>query len=307
MSDSLTNAMINDACESLHTILDFIRWSASRCEASDLCYGHGTDNPWDESFALVLAALNLPADTQDPNLLNCRVTQEEKALICDWLSKRINERKPLAYLTGRMTFAGLPFKTDERALVPRSPIAELCESQFMPWFNEPPMSILDLCTGGGCIALASSWYNPDAEVTGSDLSTDALSLAEENAEALGLSGHVEFVHSDLFEALEGRTFDLIVSNPPYVDLEDMTLLADEFKHEPAMGLASGTDGLDITRRILSEAASHLNPGGILIVEVGNSAPAVDEAFPELPLTWVEFERGGEGVFMVSKEELEMAS
>ena len=278
-----------------------IQSGAQALNEAELCYGHGTDNPWDEAAWLVLFALKRsPAEpVNDPDyLLNEAEQQAVQAII----QERIRTRKPAAYLTNQTWFCGLPFYVDERTLVPRSPIAELIQSYFQPWLNQEPARILDMCTGGGCIAIACAHAFPEAQVVGADLSEDALEVANINVRDHQLEHRVSMIQSDLFNALEGK-FDLIVSNPPYVDLEDMTILADEFKHEPQMGLASGDDGLDATRVILQQAREFLSEDGLLVVEVGNSQWSLMEAFPELPFTWIEFEHGGHGVFILSASDL----
>ncbi len=302
MEYKISDQHLQEAVRDLHTISDFIRWTACCFESNSLCFGHGTDNGWDESVTLILDTLNIPKETGN-ELLNCRLTETEKKLITHNISERINHSRPLAYLTNSARFAGHEFFVDERVLIPRSPIAELIENHFEPWLLHPPKSILDLCTGGGCIALSCAMAFPEASVTGSDISAEALEVAAINAEKYGLQNETQFIQSDLFANLKGQTFDLIVSNPPYVDAQDMASLPDEYHFEPELGLASGEDGLDITRVILAQAAEHLNEGGTLIVEVGNSAPALEDAFPDLPFTWLEFTRGGDGVFLLEKIEL----
>jgi len=286
----------------LETILDFIRYSFTELNQSDVFYGHGTDNAWDEAMSFVYDMLGLPLDI-DQSLLNSRLMDCEKQRLCDGLDKRINQRIPLAYITNKTTFAGIDFYIDERALIPRSPIAELIENQFSPWVSDTPASILDMCTGGGCIALASAIHNPEAQVTGVDISEDALAVARINLDKHGLNDRVSFVQSDVYDALEDEQYDVIVTNPPYVDAEDMSNLPNEFKHEPELALESGADGLDCSRRIIAEAAAHLNDGGILVLEVGNSAPALEQAFPELPMVWIDFERGGQGICVIEKADL----
>lgn len=286
----------------LSTILDFVRWTFSTLNQSDIYYGHGTDNAWDEAFALVLGCLSLPPDT-DTQLFQANLTSIEKETLCSALDKRINQRLPLAYITNTTQFAGIDFYIDDRALIPRSPIAELIENNFSPWFIEPPKNILDLCTGGGCIALACAMYNPDACVDGVDISSDALAVAQLNNERLGLTEQVTFHQSDLYQAVTGNRYDLILTNPPYVDQEDMDNLPTEYRHEPELALASGADGLDCAREIISHAAEHLTDDGVLILEVGNSAPALEEAYPGLEFMWLEFERGGAGVCMLQREQL----
>ena len=302
MDYKIAERVLQEAVSDLKTISDFIRWTATTFEKANLSFGHGTDNAWDEAFTLILNTLQMPKDT-DSSLFNCRLITSEKQAIVDNIVIRVNERKPLSYITHSAWFAGHEYYVDERVLVPRSPIAELIDNHFEPWFLHPPSKILDLCTGSGCIALACAMAFPEAHVDGSDISEDALSVAQINRVKLSLEEHCELIQSDLFENLQGKKYDLIVSNPPYVDAVDMEMLPGEYHFEPEIGLASGDDGLDITRKILAQAANYLTDSGILIVEVGNSAPALEQAFPDLPFTWLEFERGGDGVFMLEKAQL----
>lgn len=287
----------------LQTVRDFLRWIISRLGESDLFYGHGTDNVQDEAWYLVCGALRLPFDL-DGRLLDGVLTADEREKLLKLVERRINERVPVAYLVGEAWFAGLPFHVDERVLVPRSPIAELIESGFQPWLGEiGPARILDLCTGSGCIGIASAFAFPDAEVVLSDISEEALIVARSNIQRHGLQGRVVAQSSDLFAGLAGQQFDLIVSNPPYVDADDLAQMPAEFHAEPPLGLGSGDDGLDITLRILAQASEHLTESGLLVVEVGNSGAALDQRYPQLPLTWIEFEHGGHGVFVMSKDDL----
>lgn len=286
----------------LVTVRDYIRWGMSELLRGGAFYGHGTDNAYDEALQLVLHALRLPLDTP-PTLLDARLARAERLLVLSLLETRVRERVPAAYLTGEAWFAGLPFKVDERVLIPRSPIAELIEAGFEPWLQEAPARVLDLCTGSGCIGIVCAYAFPAAEVVLSDVSEDALAVAQDNIERHGLQQRVRAVHSDLFAALSGQRFDLIVSNPPYVDAADLAGMPREYHHEPRLGLAAGEDGLEIVRRLLRDAAEHLNPGGLLVVEVGNSAAALEHAYPEAGFTWIEFERGGEGVFVLGEEDL----
>ncbi len=302
MDYKIADDLLQEAKTDLITISDFIRWMACCFEESDLSFGHGTDNAWDEAMTLVLDSLNMPENT-DPSLFNCRLITSEKKTLINNISQRINDKKPLSYITNKARFAGQEYYVDERVLVPRSPIAELIQNNFEPWLLYPPQKILDLCTGSGCIALASALAFPESEVDASDISDDALAVAEINRANFGLEEQCQLIQSDLFENLKGNKYDLIISNPPYVDAVDMSMLPEEYLFEPELGLASGKDGLDITRRILAEARDFLNTNGILIVEVGNSAPALEAAFAELPFTWLSFERGGEGVFMLERSEL----
>ncbi len=293
---------VEEAEQDLLSIGDYVRWAVSRFHDADLFFGHGTDNAWDEALALVLHALHLPFST-DPVLKQARLTRSEKQQVIELVVRRIQERVPLAYLTHSAWFAGLEFFVDERVLVPRSPFAELIETQFAPWLQKTPQRVLDLCTGSGCIAIATALAFDEAEVDALDISADALQVAEINIEHYGLQERVIPIQSDLFSAIDGLTYDLIISNPPYVDAEDMAALPDEYRHEPELGLASGPDGLALTRQMLREAADHLNDDGLLFVEVGNSEVHLRHQYPDVPFTWIEFERGGHGVFMITKAQL----
>lgn len=287
-----------DVIEQLHTISDFIRWGSSRFTEAGLTCGHGTDNAEDEALFLVLHALFLKPGLA-PELMGCRLTFGEREAVLELLLQRIVARVPAPYLTHKAWFAGLDFYVDSRVLVPRSPIGELIDAHFLPWFDAGRAeSILDLCTGSGCIGIASALICPDVKVDVVDISEDALDVARINVERHDLTTQVSVVRSDLFSALDGRRYDLIVSNPPYVDAGEMDALAPEFKHEPSLGLAAGDDGLDIVVRILAEAADYLTEKGTLVVEVGNSDIALVDRFPGVPFVWPEFERGGHGVFIL---------
>lgn len=297
---------LDQAISDLETMLDMVRWSVSRFNDADLFFGHGTDNAWDEAVTLVMHALHLPPDLSQytgDKLFNARLTQGERQKVAELVLKRVQTRMPLPYLTNQAWFCGLPFYVDERVLIPRSPFAELIQQHFAPYVTEPK-SIMDLCTGGGCIAIALAHAFPDAYVDALDISQDALDVAQLNIHEHGLDERVIPIQSDVFDGIMDQTYDLIVSNPPYVDAEDMDDLPDEFKHEPELALASGNDGLDIVEQILKGAVKHLNNNGWLFVEVGNSQVHFATRFPGLDVEWLEFEQGGDGVFVVSKAQLE---
>ena len=288
----------------LHTIGDFIRFSATAFNQADLFFGHGSDNAWDEAVTLVMFALHLPSEMTQ-QVLTCNVVDQEKETILAIISHRIIEGLPAAYITNQTVFARLPFYVDERVLVPRSPIGELILKDFSPYLahNKSPQRILDLCTGSGCIAIACAVQFPESEVDAVDLSIDALDVAHINIENHGLSERVIPMESDIFSGVNQLTYDLIVTNPPYVDQEDVDALPTEYTHEPEMGLGSGVDGLDIVKVILAESASHLNDDGLLICEVGNSQVHLEAQYPDVPFTWIDFENGGHGVFMLTKAQL----
>ena len=288
--------------DELHTIVDLIRYGASRFNGAGLTFGHSYDNAIDEATQLVLHALHLPHDL-GPAYGQARVTASEKADILALFARRIDERVPAAYLTGEAWFAGLSFKSDPRALVPRSPIAELIESGFEPWIGDLEVGrALDLCTGSGCIAIAMGHYNPNWDVVGIDISDKALALAEENKSRLH-ADNVAFLKSDLFGALEGEVFDLIVTNPPYVTHEETDALPAEYAHEPELGLRAGDDGLDLALKIMRDAPDHLSEGGLLVCEVGEAERALVALLPEVPLAWVEFRVGQMGIFVATRGDL----
>lgn len=291
--------------DQLNTTGDLVRFATSQFNQADLYFGHGTTNAWDEAISLTMFALCLPEDLFE-QVFSCNLTSDEKATVLSLIEKRIVEEIPAAYLTNQAVFANLPFYVDQRVLVPRSPIGELIENKFAHLISDThsPSRILDLCTGSGCIAIACAYAFPEAEIDAIDLSIDALNVANINIENHGLSEQVIPIHSDVFSGVEGQVYDLIVTNPPYVDQNDIDSLPEEYLHEPEMGLGCGEDGLDIVRKILAESSNHLSENGILICEVGNSQIHVASVYPEVPFKWLTFERGGHGVFMLTKAQLE---
>lgn len=294
---------IDEVAQELHTILDLVRWSVSRFNEAGLFFGHGTDNAWDEAVSLILQSLHLPQQINE-QLFQARLTKAEKEDVLSIIHRRIYQRIPAAYLTQQAWFCGLPFYVDERVLVPRSPIGELIQNHFEGYLNGEPKHILDLCTGSGCIAIACAHEFPEAQVDAVDISLDALEVASINIEEHNVADRVFPISSDVYAALDGHKYDLIVTNPPYVDAEDIADMPEEFHIEPEIGLAAGNDGLDIVKTILQEGPKHLNPGAWLIVEVGNSLVHIQEQYPDLDVKWIEFENGGDGVFAVQKEVLE---
>ncbi|RJG48690.1 50S ribosomal protein L3 N(5)-glutamine methyltransferase [Motilimonas pumila] len=300
---NLDNNLRAEAVADLITIGDLIRWSATQFSQHGVFFGHGTDNPWDEAVQLILPSLHLPVE-MGGDIRHSRLTTSERQHLVDLVARRIDERIPTPYLTHKAWFAGLEFYVDERVLVPRSPYAELIQQGFMPWLTQAPQRVLDLCTGSGCIAIACAYAFPEAEVDAVDISTDALDVAQVNIQDHGLEQQVFPIESDLFSGVKGQKYDLIVSNPPYVDQEDMDSLPDEFRHEPELGLAAGFDGLDLVRQMLAQAADMLTDNGVLFVEVGNSQVHLEQAYPEVPFTWIEFEQGGHGVFMLNQAQLQ---
>lgn len=291
----------------LTTIRDWIRHAASQLAASDVYYGHGTSTPLDEAAALVLGLLNLPFDLHH-DYFAAVLLPEERERLQTALHRRIEERIPVPYLTGRTLYGGYEFQIDERVLIPRSPIAELIEKRLAPWWPQErePARILDLCTGSGCIGIVAALACPGAEIVLADIDDDALDVAMLNVEAYGLENDIILMQGDGLSAVDDVAeggFDWILCNPPYVEAAEMDSIAPEFLHEPRHALVSGDDGLDFTRRLLHQAADYLSEDGILVLEVGMSWPLLEEAYPQVAFDWVELERGGEGVLVISRDEL----
>ena len=281
-----------------------IQWGADRFDQAGLVFGHGTDNALDEAAALVLHTLQIGYDQPDA-LLDQPISSVDRQRIVQLLEQRISSRKPAAYLLKEAWFAGMPFYVDERVLVPRSPIAELIEARFAPWIDPEQVGrVLDMCTGSGCIGLACAQAFPDATVDLSDLSKDALDVAQINIKRHQLMARVNAIQSDIFTALRGQLYDIIVANPPYVPEAEMQQLSAEFGHEPSLGLQAGADGLDIIVQILKHAAGHLADNGILVAEVGHTQDHLLARYPEVPFMWFDFEYGGTGVFMLDKAQLD---
>jgi ribosomal protein L3 glutamine methyltransferase len=289
--------------EELVSILDFLRFSISSAMNANLYFGHGTDNAWDDIHSLILRSLHLPYDL-DPNWLNARLTLSEKKHLYQQLDKRINQRVPVPYLIKEAYFCDIPFYVDERVLIPRSPFAELIKNEFSPWIEAHKVHrILDLCTGSGCIAIACCFAFPQAQVDAIDISSEALAVAAINREQLGVAQQLTLIESDCFSKVPQVGYDLIVSNPPYVGKEEMQTLPDEFRHEPVLALETGNNGLEVVENILRNAINYLNEDGILIIEVGNSEQALTEAYPHIPFTWLELSQGGQGILLLTKQQL----
>ena len=286
------------------TVGEGLQWAIARFSAADIFYGHGTDNPEDEAVQLMLYSLDIAmGDVQEIPVVH-RLADDEKRRFITLVERRYKDHIPVPYLIGEAWFAGLPFFVDDRVLIPRSPIAELIDYGFEPWLQDQPIShVLDLCTGSGCIGIACAYLFEKAQVDLADLSQDALAVAQANIARHQLQARVNVIESDVFDNLAGRQYQLIVSNPPYVDQQDFLAMPREYQHEPALALASGEDGLDITRRILTDAPEYMVDDGLLVVEVGNSWVNLEAAFPSVPFTWLAFERGGHGVFVFTKKEL----
>jgi ribosomal protein L3 glutamine methyltransferase len=287
----------------LRTVRDLVRWGASEFVRQDLYFGHGTDNALDEAFHLVLHALKLQPDL--PTVyLEAAVTNAERTAVLKLLGARIRTRKPAAYLIGEIHFAGLPFYVDERVLIPRSPIAELIEKHFEPWLPRAPESILDLCAGSGCIGIACAAAFPQARVALAELDAGALEVCRKNVERhRDLTHRVQMVRSDVYSGLADARYDLIVSNPPYVPTAEWKALPKEYRYEPRKALDAGKDGMDVVGRIVRESTRHLTDDGVLVCEIGGSYSEFAARWLGLPVTWVDFERGGGGVFVISRRDL----
>jgi len=295
---------MSDASRELRTLRDLMRFAVSRFNEAGVFFGHGTDNAWDEAAYLLLHCLHLPLDRLEP-FLDARLTRSERARCLQLITRRIGERLPAAYLTNEAWLGEYRFYVDPRVIVPRSFIGELLRERLTPWIAEPDeiTSVLDLCTGSACLAIIAAHVFPAARIDAVDVSADALAVARRNVADHALDERVQLIESDLFAGLRGRRYDLIVSNPPYVDAATMATLPAEYRCEPELALASGDDGLDLTRAILARARQHLAPHGLLVVEIGHNRDTLEAAFPKLPFTWLETSAGDHYVFLLQREEL----
>jgi len=293
----------SDTAELL-TVRDWLRFAVSAFTESKLSFGHGSASAYDEAAYLILHTLHLPLDTLEP-FLDSRLTQQEKKALGEMLKLRVEKKIPAAYLTHEAYLGALRFYVDERVIVPRSFIAELLHQNLFPWVEstEGIGSVLDMCTGSGCLAILAAHIFPNADVDAVDLSADALAVAERNVKDYELKERVHLIESNLFAKLGGKKYDVIISNPPYVDAESVAALPAEYLHEPKLALGSGKDGLDATREILKHAAAHLNPGGILVVEIGHNRDVLEAAYPNLPFNWLDVAAGDEFVFLLHREDL----
>ena len=288
----------------LHTVRDWLRYAVSAFNEAGLTFGHGSSNAYDEAVYLILHTLHLPLDTLEP-FLDARLTLQEKSVLMALLKRRVERKIPAAYLTHEAWLGEFKFYVDERVIVPRSFIAELLRERLFPWVDDADntTAVLDLCTGSGCLAILAAHAFPNATVDAVDLSPEALQVAQRNVADYGLQDQITLIQSDLFAQLNGRQYDIIISNPPYVDAESVSALPPEYLHEPKLALGSGSDGLDATREILKQAAAHLTEHGILVVEIGHNRDVLEAAYPELPFTWLEVSAGDEYVFLLHRNDL----
>ncbi len=300
----MTTDLFEQAQSELSTLRDLMRFAVSRFNEANLFFGHGTDNAWDEAAYLLLHSLHLPVDQLDP-YMDARLTSGERTAALNLIRRRMTERLPASYPTHEAWLGDYRFYVDERVIVPRSHIAELLREQLSPWVDDPwaIRRVLDMCTGSGCLAILAAEAFPEATVDAVDLSPDALAVAERNVKDYALEERVRLIQSDAFSAIPREKYDLIISNPPYVNAESMASLPDEYRREPEMALASGEDGLDFVRNLLKEASHHLTPDGVLVVEIGHNKDELERAFPRLSFVWLDTSAGDRFVFMLRRKDL----
>ncbi len=296
--------------DELATIKDVLRWCVTKFEQNSLFYGHGTDNAWDEAVVLLMHYLRLSSESF-AQVLDAKLTTSDKEYLYYLICKRINDKLPLPYITNEAWFCNMVFYVDERVLIPRSPIAELIQQGFRPWLTwdiEQGLRALEIGTGSGCIACAIVDYflteGSEIQVDATDISNDALDVASHNIENYGFEQHINLINSDLFSNIGNKKYNLIISNPPYVDADEMASLPQEYLHEPHGALAAGIDGLDLVKIMLKQAYNYLTDDGVIIIEVGISRVALEQMYPQVAFTWLDFVNGGEGVFLLTKQQLE---
>ena len=296
--------MFEQAQTELSTLRDLLRFAVSRFNEAKLFFGHGAENAWDEAAYLLLHSLHLPLERLEP-FLDATLTRDERAAVLQVIDRRIRERLPVAYLTNEAWLGGYRFYVDQRVIVPRSFIAELLREQLTPWIDDAHAvtAVLDLCTGSACLAILAAHAFPAARIDAVDLSPEALAVARRNVDDYDLAAQIRLVEGDLFAGLRSKRYDLIIANPPYVNAASMATLPDEYRHEPELALASGLDGLDLTRAILAGARQHLRPNGLLVVEIGHNRDALEAAFPATPFTWLDTSAGDQYVFLLHRDEL----
>lgn len=302
--NSIHNCLYTEAAQELRTVRDLLRWSLSQFQRHQLIFGHGSDNAWDEAIYLILHGLHLPLDQLEP-FLDARLTFSERQQVIELIRRRCEERLPAAYITGEAWLQGFRFKVSPDCIIPRSPIAELLSTQLSPWVEDPfaIRSVLDVCTGSGCLAILAAYAFPEAHVDGVDISPAALAIAKENIKDHGLSERVCALQSDLYEAVANKSYDIIISNPPYVNEQSMQQLPAEYQHEPRLALAGGEDGMDLVRTIVKQAALHLNDGGVLILEIGHEYDHFCAAFPDLAPIWLSTATADDQILLLDKTQL----
>lgn len=288
--------------QNIHTIFDLLRWSSSQFNSAQICYGHGTDNFWDESLHLILPSLHLPINTPT-EIYHARLTNNERKHIIKLIHHRVRTRIPVSYLIKKAWFCGLEFYIDKRVFIPRSPIGELIISNFHDVLPHPPHYVLDMCTGSGCIAIAIAINYPNSEVDAADISIDALKVAEYNIQLYNLEDHVIIIQSNLFNNIPKFKYDLIIANPPYINHSDIRRLPQEFHHEPIISLSANQNGLEIIHQILIHALNYLNQDGILICEAGITKSLLIQYYPCVPFHWFNLKHGGDGVFALTYNQL----
>ena len=296
--------MFEQAQTELSTLRDLLRFAVSRFNEAQLFFGHGADNAWDEAAYLLLHSLHLPLERLEP-FLDATLTRDERAAVLQVIDRRIRERLPVAYLTNEAWLGEYRFYVDQRVIVPRSFIAELLREQLTPWIDDAHAvtAVLDLCTGSACLAILAAHAFPAARIDAVDISPEALAVARRNVDDYDLAAQIRLVQGDLFVALKGKRYDLIIANPPYVNAASMATLPEEYRREPELALASGLDGLDLTRAILAGARQHLRPNALLVVEIGHNRDALEAAFPATPFTWLDTSAGDQYVFLLHRDEL----